>query len=164
MDQGLFLIRIVFGAIIMHGAQKLFGWFGGYGLAGTGGYFESLGYRPGHMFASLAGLGEFVSGILIAVGLFGPVGPAMMLAVMIVAMGSAHWSHGLFATDNGVELPMLYGAVGAGLALIGFGALSLDNMMALTVYWTPALSSIVLIVAIAAGLGSLMIRRPNVRV
>ncbi len=165
MDQGLFLIRIVVGMLMaMHGAQKLFGWFGGYGLAGTAGYFESLGFKPGHMYASAAGLGEFTSGILVALGLLGPIGPALMLAVMIVAMASVHWNNGLFATNNGVELPMLYGAAGAGLALTGFGALSFDAVLGLSAYWTPALASTALLVAIAGGLVSLAVRRPHVTV
>jgi putative oxidoreductase len=165
MNEGLLLIRIVFGVLIaMHGAQKLFGWFGGHGLAGTGGFFESLGFRPGHMFAMAAGFGEFFSGVLIALGLLGPIGPALLLSVMIVAMGSVHWQNGLFATDNGVELPLLYGAAGAGLALIGPGALSLDALLGLTRLWTPELAAIALLAGMAGGLGSLAIRRPQVTV
>jgi putative oxidoreductase len=57
LDLGLFLIRLVFGLVLAaHGAQKLFGWFGGYGIAGTGGFLESMGFRPGKMFATAAGL------------------------------------------------------------------------------------------------------------
>ena len=61
MDAGLLLARVVFGLLMAaHGTQKLFGWFGGYGLAGTGGFFESLGFRPGRLFAAAAGGTEFV--------------------------------------------------------------------------------------------------------
>jgi hypothetical protein len=81
-----------------------------------------------------------------------------MLAVMITAMGSVHWNNGLFATDNGAELPLLYGSAGAGLALTGFGALSLDRLLGLNAYWPPEMASIALIVAIVAGLGSLTMR------
>ena len=116
------------------------------------------------MYASAAGLGEFVSGMLVALGLLGPIGPALMLAVMIVAMGSVHWNNGLFATNNGVELPMLYGSVGAGLALIGPGALSLDAALGIGAYWTPAVASAALLIAIAGGLVSLVVRRPHVTV
>ena len=165
MSYGILLLRVVFGlALAAHGAQKLFGWFGGYGLAGTGGYFESIGFKPGHLYASMAGMGEFLSGILVAIGLLGPVGPALMLAVMIVAMASVHWNNGLFATSNGVELPLLYGAVGAGLALIGFGAISLDSLLGLTVYWTPVLASTALLIAIAGGIVSLAVRGARVSV
>ena len=100
-------------AIAAHGAQKLFGWFGGRGLDGTGGYLESVGFRPGRPLAPLAGLSEFGGGVLTALGLFGPLGPALMVAVMIVAM-SQHAGNGFFAMENGVEVPLLYLAGGAG--------------------------------------------------
>ena len=78
MDAGLVVARVVLGLLMAsHGAQKLFGWFGGYGIAGTGGFLESLGFRPGRLFARTAGLGEFGGGLLVALGLFGPVGPAL---------------------------------------------------------------------------------------
>ena len=65
MDGGLFIVRCVFGALMaVHGSQKLFGWFGGYGLAGTGGFFEGLGFRPGRFFAAAAGLAETLGGLL----------------------------------------------------------------------------------------------------
>src|SRR6266699_4818781 len=97
MDLGLFILRLVVGLLIAaHGAQKLFGWFGGYGLAGTGGFFENLGFRPGRLFAAAASVGEVVSGVLIALGLFGPVGPTILLSVMIVAAVSVHWKNGVF--------------------------------------------------------------------
>src|SRR5215217_1960137 len=101
---GLLLLRLVVGfAMAAHGAQKLFGWFGGYGIAGTGGFFESLGFRPGRLLAIAAGLGETIGGVLLAAGLLGPVGPALMLSVMIVA-SSLHWGNGLLASSNGIEL------------------------------------------------------------
>ena len=84
MDQGLLIARIVLGLLMAgHGAQKLFGWFGGHGLAGTSGFFGSLGFRPAKLFAAAAATGEVASGVLVALGLFGPVGPAIMLSIMI---------------------------------------------------------------------------------
>src|ERR1700682_1124116 len=107
MSTGLLVARLVFGTVMAaHGAQKLFGWFGGYGIAGTGGFFESVGFRPGRALALAAGIGETASGLLMALGLFGPIGPAVMLSVMVVA-SSLHWSNGLFAMSNGIELPLL---------------------------------------------------------
>src|SRR3954469_21321680 len=107
--QGLILIRLVFGPLLaLHGAQKLFGWLGGYGLDGTGGFFEQLGFRPGRLFALAAGLAELVSGTLVTLALLGPLGPALMLLVMLVAMVTAHAGKGLFAASNGIELPLLY--------------------------------------------------------
>src|SRR5688500_766937 len=121
MDLGLLIARIVLGALMAgHGAQKLFGWFGGYGLTGTAGFVESLGFKPGRLFATAASVGEIASGVLIALGLFGPFGPAILLSVMIVAAVSVHW-HGVFASSNGVEVPLLYATGAVGLALTGPG-------------------------------------------
>ena len=74
MNTGLLLARLVFGALMaVHGSQKLFGWFGGYGLSGTGTFFETLGFRPGRLFALADGVAEFGGGLLLAVGLLVPV-------------------------------------------------------------------------------------------
>src|SRR5258706_2422741 len=111
MDEGLIIIRLVCGPLMTaHGAKKLFGWFGGHGLAGTAGFFEMLGFRPGRMFAATAATAEFAGGLLIALGLFGPVGPALILSVMIVAAVSVHLKNGLFAMSNRIELALPYSA------------------------------------------------------
>src|SRR5438477_7058753 len=137
MDQGLLLARLVIGLLMAaHGTQKLFGWFGGYGLDGTGGFFETLGFRPGRFFAATASLGELAGGILVAAGFLGPIGPALMLAVMIVAAVSVHWGH-LFATNNGIEVPLLYGTAATALALIGPGAYSLGALLGIGSIRTP---------------------------
>ena len=104
MSAGFLIARLILGlALAAHGAQKLFGWFGGYGLAGTGGFFAGLGFRPGVLFALAAGLGEVGGGLLAAAGLFGPVGPALIVLVMLVAILTVHWPHGFFASSNGVD-------------------------------------------------------------
>jgi putative oxidoreductase len=156
---GLLVGRLVVGlGIAAHGAQKLFGWFGGPGIAGTAGYFESLGYRPGRFFAGAAALGEFVSGLLLALGLFGPVGPALLLAVMIVAM-TQHWRNGFFAMNNGVELPLLYASAGVALAFTGPGIYSLDEALGLGELSNPSVESAALVVAVLGALGTLAVRR-----
>jgi putative oxidoreductase len=133
MDAGLLLGRVVLGLLMAaHGSQKLFGWFGGYGIAGTGGYFESLGFRPGRFFAAAAGTTEFIGGLLVAFGLLGPLGPAMIIATMIVAIATVHWAHGVFAQNNGFELPLMYSVGAATLALTGYGAYSLDAALQLS--------------------------------
>ena len=150
LHEGLLLARLVFGLVMAaHGAQKLFGWFGG---------FESIGFRPGRLFAAAAGSGEFAGGLLVALGFLGPIGPALMLSVMIVAAVSVHWGH-LFATNNGIEVPLLYGTAATALALIGPGAYSLDALLGIGSIWTPVAKWAVLAVAIAAALVNLGLRR-----
>jgi putative oxidoreductase len=164
MDSGLLVVRLVFGLLMAaHGAQKLFGWFGGYGLTGTGQFFESLGFRPGRFFAALASGAEVLSGLLVALGLFGPFGPAIMLSVMIVGAITVHWDHGLFSQNSGIEVPLLYGTVATGLALIGYGRYSADALLALTPLWTPAVNWAALLVGVVGGFGNLGLRQPGPR-
>jgi len=161
MNAGLLLARVVFGLLMAsHGAQKLLGWFGGYGLVGTGGFFEGLGFRPGRAFAAAAATAEVTSGLLVAAGFLGPIGPALMIAVMIVAAISVHWVNGVFATRNGIELPLAYGTAAAALALTGYGHYSLDYAFGLTPLWTPAISWLAIGVGIAGGAANLTLRRP----
>lgn len=161
MAEGLFIVRLVAGVLMAaHGSQKLFGWFGGFGLVGTGGFFESLGFRPGRLFAAAAAITEFVGGLLIAVGFLGPVGPALVLAVMIVAAVSAHWHNGLFAGSNGIEVPLLYGIVAILLTLGGPGSYSVDGLFGLTAFWTPDLRWAALLAGIVGGVVNLAARRP----
>jgi putative oxidoreductase len=160
MDGELFIVRLVFGALTaVHGSQKLFGWFGGYGLAGTSGFFEGLGFRPGPFFAA-AGLAETLGGLLLVVGLFEPVGGTAVIAVMIVAIGSVHWGHGLLATTNGVEVPLLYASAAAALTLTGPGAYSLDAICGLVSVWTPALKALAIALGVVGGFANLALRRP----
>jgi putative oxidoreductase len=158
---GLLVVRIVTGLVMAaHGSQKLFGWFGGHGLAGTGMFFESIGFRPGRTFALMASVTEVVSGILVALGFLGPIGPALMLSVMIVAAVSVHWKNGLFAASNGIELALFYGTVAVGLALIGFGRYSLDALLGLQSLYSPSLAFAALAIGVIGGVGNLLARRP----
>jgi putative oxidoreductase len=160
MDTGLLLLRLVFGGLMAaHGAQKLFGWFGGYGLTGTGGFFEGLGFRPGRLFAGLAGATEVTGGLLLALGLLGPVGGALVVSVMVVAALSVHWQHGVFATSDGIEVPLLYGVAAVALALAGPGHYSLDALLGLDTLWTSEIAWTVLSAGILGGVANLAIRR-----
>jgi len=162
---GLLVARVVIGLVMAaHGAQKLFGWFGGYGLKATGEFFVGLGFRPGRTFAAAASLAEIGSGLLIALGLFGPVGPALLASVMVVAMITVHWEHGLFAASNGIEVPLLYLTAAVALAFTGYGRYSSDAVLGLTDLWTPALSGIVLGLGVLGGFANAALRHRQPRV
>ena len=157
---GLLILRLVIGTLMMgHATQKLFGWLGGYGLTGTAGFFEQLGFHPGRLFAAAASLGELVSGLLVTLGLFGPVGPALMISVMLVAILTVHLPNGLFAATNGVEVPLLYATAALGLSLTGFGVWSFDAALGITSWWTPAVTFAVLAAGVVGGLANLGLRR-----
>lgn len=159
---GMFAVRLLLGlGLAAHGAQKLFGWFGGYGLEGTAGFFESLGFRPGRAFAALAGLGELGGGLLTAAGLLGPIGPAIMILVMLVAMLAVHRPNGFFASDNGIELPMLFATGALAVAVAGPGVISLDALFGLEALWAPAVVWISLAAAVLLALGNVAMRRPS---
>jgi putative oxidoreductase len=138
VDVGILLVRVLFGtAIAAHGSQKVFGVFGGYGLKGTGAFFETLGFRPGVAFAGLAGLSELVGGLLLVLGFCTPVGAAAVLATMIVAMVSVHLKNGFFAANNGIEMPFLFAAAALGIVFTGGGAYSLDALLDLRFFAEP---------------------------
>lgn len=160
MDEGLLIVRIVFGLLMAaHGAQKLFGWLEGPGLRGTAALIESLGFRPAWFFATSNALAEAGGGLLLAAGLLGPVGPAAVIAVMLVAITTVHWTCGLLATTNGIELPLLYLAVATAIVCSGHGRYSLDVVLGLDGLWRRELVAIVLACAVLGALASLGLRR-----
>jgi len=155
------IVRLILGlGLAAHGTQKLFGWFGGHGLAGTGGFFASIGFRPGHLFALSAGLGETVGGLLTALGLGGALGPMLIVIVMLVAIGSVHYDKGFFASNGGWELPAAIIAAALAVAFGGNGTYSLDNALNLNFLTDPMQIWYALAAAvIVAGL-NLAVRRP----
>lgn len=153
MGEGLFIIRAVLGALLFaHGCQKLFGWWGGHGLEGTGGFFHQIGHRPGRQMAALAGASEAGGGALLFLGLLTPLGAAAVIGTMAVAAISVHKDNGLWASNGGYELPLVYAVVAAGLAFTGPGGFSVDNGLGLDLSgWGWGLLALVL-AAIGAGL------------
>jgi putative oxidoreductase len=160
MDTGLLVARLILGlALAAHGAQKLFGWFGGYGLKGTGSYFEGLGFRPGMLFAGAAGFAEFVGGLLTAAGLLGPVGPALIIVVMLVGMVTVHWKNGFFAGKNGIELTLMNTAGALAIAFAGPGAFSLDRVLGTSQLSQASTTWLVIAVAVVLTVVNLAVRR-----
>ncbi|HEY4910014.1 MAG TPA: DoxX family protein [Methylomirabilota bacterium] len=160
MDAGFLIARLILGlAIGAHGAQKLFGWFGGHGLKGTGAFFESLGFRPGTVFAFAAGLGELGGGLLAAAGLLGPVGPAVIVLVMLVAILAVHWPHGFFASSNGIELPLMYLTAALFAAFAGAGAYSVDRLLGLDTLPERMTPWVAIAVAVPMALLNVALRR-----
>jgi len=135
VDALFLIVRLVGIGFAAHGAQKLFGWFGGHG--------------------------EFLGGLLLFLGLGGPIGPMLIIAVMVVAAISVHWPAGWFA-PNGIELPVLYIAFAMLFAFIGFGAYSLDSLLGLTVFWTMTVSWLAVAIGILGGLAALALRHKPV--
>jgi putative oxidoreductase len=131
MTLGLLLLRVVVGlTLAAHGSQKLFGWFGGGGIAGTGAFFESrLHFRPGRVHATMAGLSEFCGGLGLAIGLLTPLAAAAVVGVMLVAGWAGHRSSGFFITKGGYEYTVILGAAAAALAFTGPGHVSVDHAL-----------------------------------
>lgn len=130
LASGLLLIRLVVGLLLVgHGAQKLFGWFGGYGPKGTGGWMESIGIKPGVFMAVSAGLMELLGGALFALGLLTPLAALLITVTMLGAIFKVHGQNGIWATANGYEYPLVLIAVVIGIALTGAGSYSIDALL-----------------------------------
>jgi putative oxidoreductase len=153
MSYGILFLRFIVGATIAaHGAQKLFGWFGGHGPRGTAGFFGSLGFRPPLAMALMAGLAES-SGLFFAAGFLTPFAALAMASVMVVAIGSVHWKNGFWAGNGGYEYNLLIWTAAVAVAATGPGRFSIDNALG----WADNLSGVwwgvgVLAASLAGGL------------
>ena len=160
MEAGLLLIRVVLGGIMAaHGAQKLFGWFGGHGLAGTRGWLDTMGFQPARLQAVVVGLAEFGGGALLVLGLLTPVGAAIVAGVMFVAIATVHWKNGFFNPSGGYEFNLLIVATAIGLAMTGPGTISIDDVAGWTFAGPEWGLAALGISAVAAG-SVLAMRRP----
>ncbi|GIZ11904.1 DoxX family protein [Pseudomonas sp. NCCP-436] len=127
---GITLLRIVAGlTFAAHGAQKLFGWFGGYGLSGTGQWMESIGLAPGFLMALLAGSGEFFGGLALILGLLVRPASVVLSTAMLVAIFAVHIGNGFFMSNNGYEYALVLLAISLALLSEGGGRLSLDERL-----------------------------------
>jgi putative oxidoreductase len=127
LSYGLLLLRVVTGGTMFaHGAQKLFGWFGGGGPRGTAGSFGKMGFRAPLVMAVLAGLGE-CGGLAFAAGFLTPLAALGIAVVMINAISVVHWPNGFFNGKGGIEFPLTLLTVAVAVAAIGPGRFSLDR-------------------------------------
>lgn len=125
---GALALRIPVGIVFAaHGAQKLFGWFGGYGLEGSGQFFASVGLNPGYLLALLAGLAEFFGGLALVAGLLVRPAAAALAFAMLVAIFAVHWGKGFFAASGGYEFALALFAASLSLLFSGGGRFSVDR-------------------------------------
>ena len=128
---GALALRVPVGIIFMaHGAQKLFGWFSGYGLEGTGQWMASIGLGPGVLMALLAGSAEFFGGLFILLGLLTRPAAASLAVTMLVAIFAVHFENGLFMSNNGYEFGLALLAASVSLAFSGAGKAAIDETIA----------------------------------
>jgi putative oxidoreductase len=159
MNLGLLVLRVIVGLLFAgHGAQKLFGSFGGHGISGTGGWFESAGMKPGAALAVGAGAAELGGGVLLALGLITPLAAALITAVMVTAIITVHFPNGVWNSANGYEYNLVLIAAVFALAGVGAGSWSLDHALDLDVAGTGwALAA--LGVGIVGGIGGIVVGR-----
>jgi putative oxidoreductase len=158
MKLGLTFLRVVIGALFFgHGTQKLYGWFGGHGIEGTAGFFESLGLRPGRRHATAAGAAEAGGGALVALGFLTPAAAAALIGVMSTAVEKVHLKNGPWASDGGYEYNLVLIAVMVVLADLGPGHFSLDHALGIEVKG-PGVAALALGGGIA---GSYLMTRPS---
>ncbi len=124
------ILRVPVGlTLAAHGAQKLFGWFGGYGLEGTGQWMASIGLEPGLLMAALSGSAEFFGGLFLVLGLLTRPTAVVVAFTMLVAIFSVHIHNGLFMSNNGYEYALALFAVAVSLVISGGGRVSVDALI-----------------------------------
>ncbi len=161
MNAALLIARVCIGlGFAAHGAQKLFGWFGGYGLRNTGEFMVKLGWQQGRFFATAASLAETTAGVLIALGFLWPLGPALMILMMLTAALTVHIKNGFFNAKNGYELPLVYAMSALILAFTGPGSYSLDRFLGLDWLYSPRNDWIAIGLAVGMAIINVVLRRP----
>ena len=133
MNTGLLILRVFVGlALAGHGAQKLFGWWGGPGVRGLHQHLTHMRFRPASLWVAGAVATEVGGGLLLALGLLSPLGSVGVGAAMLMAIVSVHWGKGFFGQGGGVEVPLLYLIPAAVLGITGPGSYSLDSLFGIT--------------------------------
>ncbi len=157
---GLLIIRVVAGlTIAAHGAQKLFGWFGGPGPTKLEQGFRNQGFKPAWLWVFFVILGEFAGGLSFALGLLTPLGAAGMFGAMFMAIAKSHWKNGFWNSKRGIEFPLMLLTMAVGIALTGPGPYSLDTLFGISLPNT-LLFIILAIAALIIDIIGLIISRP----
>jgi len=158
IDFSLLILQLGIGlTFAAHGAQKVFGWWGGPGLAGWEGAMAHMGFRPARFFAVTSALTELAGGLLLAVGLLTPLAAAALVAQAVVIVGHVHWSNGFFNARSGIEFPLLLGLGAAAVGLAGGSAIGVDSFVGFAV--EPSVRVVVAVAGVVAGLVAMMVPR-----
>jgi putative oxidoreductase len=157
-DAGLLLLRLGVGlTFAAHGAQKVFGWWGGPGLEGWRGAMAKMGFRPEGLFAGLSALIELAGGLFLAAGLFTPFAAAALVAQSVVIIGQVHWRNGFFNGKGGYEFPLSLGLGSVVILLLGAGAWGLDSLFGLAL--AANVRAALVLIGLVAGMVGLAIPR-----
>jgi putative oxidoreductase len=162
MNIGLLILRLFVGlALSAHGAQKLFGWWGGPGVGGFRQHLTRMRFRPASLWVAGAIGSEIGGGLLLALGLLSPFGSVGVGAAMLMAIVSVHWGKGFFGQGGGVEIPLLYLVPAAVLGITGPGSYSLDSLFGITLP-EPVTGIVVAAVAVAGVAIGMLGRHPAI--
>ena len=154
---GLLIVRLVVGLVFAgHGAQKLFGWFGGHGLSGHAQLLEKMDVHPARFWAWISALAEFLGGLGLAFGLLTPLAATVLIGTMIIAIVRVHWSDGFWNTNRGFEFPLVLATVAFVIGLTGPGIYSLDYEFGLSLP-EPLTYVVALVVMLIFVVGSLLL-------
>lgn len=158
LSLALLILRLVVGlTFAAHGAQKLWGWWGGPGMANWRGAMQAMGFRPAPLFAAVSALTELAGGLLLALGLVTPVVAALLVAQSLVIIGQVHWAKGFFNTGGGYEFPLVLAAGVVATGLVGAGDVSVDASLGLAI--DPTARLVLLLAGGVAGLVTLALPR-----
>lgn len=160
VDSGLLLLRIIAGLLFAgHGAQKLFGWFGGKGFEQHIALMRKMNFHPAVLWGTLSACSEFFGGLGLVFGVLTPLAAAALLGPMLVAIIKVHWSKGLWASNGGFEFPLLMGTAAFAIGLVGPGLYSIDRAFALTL--PEPITYVVAIIVVLVGVGAALLPLPS---